>query len=83
MHNDAWQQFYLESKKNFKNIIYEDLDLFTLIRNQILLREKYLLIIAINYLINNEEILEKLFTQKVSTDFKSLDFSSEIEKLLR
>jgi len=42
-----------------------------------------LLIIAINYLINNEEILEKLFTQKVSTDFKSLDFSSEIEKLLR
>ena len=28
MHNDAWQQFYLESKKNFKNIIYEDLDLF-------------------------------------------------------
>ena len=83
MHNDAWQQFYLESKKNFKNIIYEDLDLFTLIRNQILLREKYLLIIAINYLINNEEILEKLFTQKVSTNFKSLDFSSEIEKLLR
>ena len=83
MYNDAWQQFYLESKKNFKNIIYEDLDLFTLIRNQILLREKYLLIIAINYLINNEEILEKLFNQKVSTDFKSLDFSSEIEKLLR
>ena len=83
MYNDAWQQFYLESKKNFKNIIYEDLDLFTLIRNQILLREKYLLIIAINYLINNEEILEKLFTQKVSTNFKSLDFSLQIEKLLR
>ena len=83
MHNDAWQQFYLESKKNFKNIIYEDLDLFTLIRNQILLREKYLLIIAINYLINNEEILEKLFNQKVSTNFKSLDFSLQIEKLLR
>ena len=83
MYNDAWQQFYLESKKNFENIIYEDLDLFTLIRNQILLREKYLLIIAINYLINNEEILEKLFTQKVSTNFKSLDFSLQIEKLLR
>ena len=78
--NDAWNQFNLES--NHKNIIYEDLDLFTLIRNQILSREKYLLVIVINYLINNKEVLELLFNEKPNKDFKSVDFSLQIEKLL-
>ena len=80
LYNDAWNQFNLES--NHKNIIYEDLDLFTLIRNQILSREKYLLVIVINYLINNKEVLEQLFNEKPNKDFKSVDFSLQIEKLL-
>ena len=80
LYNDAWNQFNLES--NHKNIIYEDLDLFTLIRNQILSREKYLLVIVINYLINNKEVLELLFNEKPNKDFKSVDFSLQIEKLL-
>ena len=48
IHTNAWNQFYLHSKNNYKIFRYDDLDLFTLIRNQIFLREKYLLIIAIN-----------------------------------
>jgi len=56
--------------------------LFTLIRKQILLREKYLLVFAINYLINNKEVLEQLFNKKFNKDFKSVDFSLQIEKLL-
>ena len=82
LYNNAWKQFYLESETNYRNIIYEDLDLFTLIREQILLREKYLLVFAINYLINNKEVLEQLFNRKFNKDFKSVDFSLQIEKLL-
>ena len=82
LYNNAWKQFYLESETNYRNIIYEDLDLFTLIRKQILLREKYLLVFSINYLINNKEVLEQLFNRKFNKDFKSVDFSLQIEKLL-
>tara|TARA_B100000029_G_scaffold189996_2_gene187871 strand:+ start:47672 stop:48463 length:792 start_codon:yes stop_codon:yes gene_type:complete len=83
IHTNAWNQFYLHSKNNYKIFRYDDLDLFTLIRNQILIREKHLLIITIKYLINNKKVLDQLFNQKFSKDFKSLDFSLQIEKLLR
>ena len=38
--------------------------------------------IVINYLINNKEVLEQLFNEKPNKDFKSVDFSQQIEKLL-
>jgi len=82
LHNDAWNQFNLESNDNYKNIIYKNLDLFTLIRKQILSREKYLLVIVVNYLINNKAVLDQLFNGKPNKDFKSVDFSLQIEKLL-
>ena len=66
----------------FKSKFYKNLDLFTLIRKQILSREKYLLVIVVNYLINNKAVLDQLFNGKPNKDFKSVDFSLQIEKLL-
>ena len=77
-----WKEYY-ELSKNSKKINYKNLKLFSLIRNQILDREKILLLCVIEEFLKNKHKLEDVFDDSNKLGlFKSINYSSKIDALL-
>ena len=76
-------QEYYELTKNSKKINYQNLKLFSLIRNQILDREKILLLSVIEEFLKNKQKLEDVFHEPDKLRlFKSINYSSRIDAML-
>ena len=59
-HDKEWQEYH-ELSKNTESINYQNLKLFSLIRNQILDREKILLLCVIEEFLKNKYVLNDIF----------------------
>ena len=80
--NEEWEEYY-ELTKNSKKINYQNLKLFSLIRNQILDREKILLLCVIEEFLKNKQKLEDMFHEPDKLRlFKSINYSSRIDAML-
>jgi phosphoribosylglycinamide formyltransferase-1 len=80
--NEEWEEYY-ELTKNSKKINYQNLKLFSLIRNQILDREKILLLCVIEEFLKNKQKLEDVFHEPDKLRlFKSINYSSRIDAML-
>ena len=80
--NEEWKEYY-ELSKNSKKINYQNLKLFSLIRNQILDREKILLLSVIEEFLKNKQKLEDVFHEPDKLRlFKSINYSSRIDAML-
>ena len=72
-----------ELSKNTESINYQNLKLFSLIRNQILDREKILLLCVIEEFLKNKYVLNDIFDYPdKSGAYKSINYSSKIESIL-
>ena len=80
--NEEWEEYY-ELTKNSKKINYQNLKLFSLIRNQILDREKILLLCVIEEFLKNKQKLEDVFHEPDKLRLlKSINYSSRIDAML-
>ena len=80
--NEEWEEYY-ELSNNSKKINYQNLKLFSLIRNQILDREKILLLCVIEEFLKNKHKLEDAFDDSKQLGlFKSINYSSKIDAML-
>ena len=69
--------------KNSKKINYQNLKLFSIIRNQILDREKILLLFVIEEFLKNKLKLDDVFVEPNESGlFKSINYSSRIDAML-
>ena len=69
--------------KNSKKINYQNLKLFSIIRNQILDREKILLLFVIEEFLKNKLKLDDVFDEPNESGlFKSINYSSRIDAML-
>ena len=81
-HDKEWQEYH-ELSKNTESINYQNLKLFSLIRNQILDREKILLLCVIEEFLKNKYVLNDIFDYPdKSGAYKSINYSSKIESIL-
>ena len=79
---EEWEEYY-ELSNNSKKINYQNLKLFSLIRNQILDREKILLLCVIEEFLKNKHKLEDAFDDSKQLGlFKSINYSSKIDAML-
>ena len=79
---EEWKEYY-ELSKNSKKINYQNLKLFSLIRNQILDREKILLLSVIEEFLKNKHKLDDVFDEPNESGlFKSINYSSRIDAML-
>ena len=80
--NEEWKEYY-ELSKNSKKINYQNLKLFSTIRNQILDREKILLLFVIEEFLKNKHKLDDVFDEPNESGlFKSINYSSRIDAML-
>tara|TARA_Y100000746_G_C15461383_1_gene431661 strand:- start:168 stop:953 length:786 start_codon:yes stop_codon:yes gene_type:complete len=80
--NEEWKEYY-ELSKNSKKINYQNLKLFSIIRNQILDREKILLLFVIEEFLKNKHKLDDVFDEPNESGlFKSINYSSRIDAML-
>ncbi len=80
--NEEWKEYY-ELSKNSKKINYDNLKLFSIIRNQILDREKILLLFVIEEFLKNKHKLDDAFDEPNKLGlFKSINYSSRIDAML-
>ena len=80
--NEEWKEYY-ELSKNSKKINYQNLKLFSIIRNQILDREKILLLFVIEEFLKNKLKLDDVFDEPNESGlFKSINYSSRIDAML-
>lgn len=80
--NEEWKEYY-ELSKNSKKINYQNLKLFSIIRNQILDREKILLLFVIEEFLKNKHKLDDVFDEPNESGlFKSINYSSRIDAIL-
>ena len=80
--NEEWKEYY-ELSKNSKKINYQNLKLFSIIRNQILDREKILILFVIEEFLKNKHKLDDVFDEPNESGlFKSINYSSRIDAML-
>ena len=80
--NEEWKEYY-ELSKNSKKINYQNLKLFSIIRTQILDREKILLLFVIEEFLKNKHKLDDVFDEPNESGlFKSINYSSRIDAML-